>query len=66
LRPRPLQQRGGDAYRFLAFKPKRKNRLEKAAARFGKQVKIVNDNGSENMKDSARFSGNALAIIMSR
>jgi putative transposase len=33
--------------------------LEKAVARFGKDIKIVNDNGSENMKDA----GSCLASL---
>jgi hypothetical protein len=28
---------------------------EKVAARFGKQIKIVNDNGSENMKEAEGY-----------
>ncbi|MDR2535807.1 MAG: hypothetical protein LBD29_07230 [Treponema sp.] len=29
--------------------------MKKAAARFGKQVNMVNDNGSENMKDAQAY-----------
>jgi putative transposase len=47
-----------EAAMHIASSPSSRNAkttLEKAVARFGKQINIVNDNGSENMKDAQAY-----------
>jgi hypothetical protein len=41
--------------RLLPSSRSAKTALKKAAARFGKDITVVNDNGSENMKDAQAY-----------
>jgi transposase InsO family protein len=52
------RHRPKEAAVHLASSPSSRNAkaaLQKAAARFGKNIKVVNDNGSENMKDAENY-----------